>query len=883
MLKKLHIPFDSFENRGVHTETFDDIEKSFFKDIYLQAYSAVYSIHMANNLYKSSERSNQQIHDIQNVIAFTGRRGTGKTSAMLTFANALKKSSKKFPKGKEDLQNCEFYDLPYIDASLLDENEDLLIVVISKMLFKLNEIESNMKKSGIFEDNKGVFSDLSKKINNIYNRYNELKSNKQYSEASSYEALMKNAEKYNIRESLRELVDKFINVYSMASEKNPTCSYYAEKNSRYLVICIDDIDMVRSNAMEVMNCIYTYFMLPKIIVLTTLNFQLLSKSIEKYYYKTLAYNDKDSEHFSLLCKEQTNDYLRKIVSSDMRIVMPSWKKNDYREFIEMKVNLIEKGQRLIEITKKFPSIKNGHIISFLNGKEITNNTEAPESVSISPKHLILLMLADRTGIYLDAVGFKRHFMEPNSLRNMMDLFYLFYNMENPRIRDENEKYFKYTEKNIPIFQQNIKVTMDYFYFKLLPDLCMSNEEEDAFHKFYTEVLTRRAKRIIIYYHQKIEKESKEDLREKKHFEEESKLPKDYSYGELFRVIHHSSRLNIMDKNMIKAILACYSFILPRIYDEYIVEYLEQRNTYISNNNMIIEEFEKLQPSRKSEILENFKFDDKLKKQEVLYTVVGDTLLGNWRNDLFQNKQLMIDIESNYLPFGKNKCECEWEHLVYLLMLYPINYNDDLKELEISQIRLAPTAFVINVSRYKEFFERIRKIGGICNQECFKNACDAVENKISEYVLKQRYPHFALPIHQTDLIYNVIKRSVGAIIYSNDFLVEKREVQGDPEEIIKNLFENIEKELIREDNEYSQSSRSITFKNQFRTCPVVNHFLNEKKITYSIKIKAVTETKKDSEKHEKEQSKLSVDFIAKTNDKELVINGNLNFMDDNNKE
>ena len=51
-------------------------------------------------------------------------------------------------------------------------------------------------------------------------------------------------------------------------------------------------------------------------------------------------------------------------------------------------------------------------------------------MAISPKELILLMLADRTGIYLDAVGFKLHFMESDSLRNMVDLFNMFYNMEN---------------------------------------------------------------------------------------------------------------------------------------------------------------------------------------------------------------------------------------------------------------------------------------------------------------------------------------------------------------------------------------------------------------------------------------------------------------------
>lgn len=62
---------------------------------------------------------------------------------------------------------------------------------------------------------------------------------------------------------------------------------------------------------------------------------------------------------------------------------------------------------------------------------------------------------------------------------------------------------------------------------------------------------------------------------KDQLESENKLTTLYSYGEMFRIIHHASRLEIVSKEMIKAILACYSFILPRIFDEYISDYLEE--------------------------------------------------------------------------------------------------------------------------------------------------------------------------------------------------------------------------------------------------------------------------------------------------------------------
>ena len=137
----MHITLKSLKDRGVRADKFNETEDSFFKDTYEQAFRAVHSIHQANMKQRNNKSScRQQVHDIQNVITFTGRRGTGKTSAMLTFANALHdskleellsgtKSLKKYQSEDENgipgIKKCEFYSLPYVDASLLAETEDL--------------------------------------------------------------------------------------------------------------------------------------------------------------------------------------------------------------------------------------------------------------------------------------------------------------------------------------------------------------------------------------------------------------------------------------------------------------------------------------------------------------------------------------------------------------------------------------------------------------------------------------------------------------------------------------------------------------------------------------------------------------------------------------
>lgn len=861
MRKKIHIPLTSLKERGVRTEMFNEAKDSFFKDTYEQAFRAVLSIHQANMKRRDKRAWRQQVHDIQNVIAFSGRRGTGKTSAMLTFANALHddkleellsgtKALERCKTETEDgipgIKKCEFYALPYVDASLLAETEDLFIVVLSKMLYTLDEFERNMKDDPVSEYRNSCLGKLRKDINDVYNQYVGLKGKEKYSEAYSYQAMVKNAQKHNLREAFKKLIESYIEVCSHAKIQDNLCPYHESRRNdpRYLVICIDDIDMAQNGVMEIMSCIYTYFMLPNVIVLTTLNFTLLSKAIEKYYYNTLVYGNKLEDYFSTLCKEQTNDYLRKIISSDMRIVMPSWKKSDYREFIEMKVDLSDgtkDGDKVIEeIEESLPNLKDGHLISYL--RKIMNNKK--KEVAISPKELMLLMLADRTGIYLDAVGFKRHFMEPDSLRNMVDLFNMFYSMENPRAKIGDESVvFKYTPQHTKIFQQNIKIIMDYFYFKLIPDFCLSYEEEMIFHQFYTAVLSRRAKRIITYYHKKLEERHQDNVLLKDQLENEKELTPIYNYGEMFRIIHHASRLEIVSKEMIKAILACYSFILPRIFDEYVVEYLETLDQQLAEIKVSRGEFESFSVSERVEVLNSNKIFEKLKEPRLLYELFGNTLLGNWNRDLFSGKEIWINpqtfeiTDSPHIDAQSQEVDSNYnqymDHLIFALMLYPLDYRDKPEKIVFSELKLDPTAFVINVSRYREFFDWLNKVGLDFDREKtnFQPQCEYIREQIAHYVLSQRYPHFVLPLHQTDLIYNVIKRSVGEIVYSSDFLLEKKKKHNNssPERTIQMFYENIRKELRREDEVYANENRSITYEEQFLSCPVVQHFLywNEK--------------------------------------------------------
>ena len=61
---------------------------------------------------------------------------------------------------------------------------------------------------------------------------------------------------------------------------------------------------------------------------------MLTATLQADFYSHVSIdNSRDEEHNHQMdmTLNQTYDFMRKIIPADMRINMPSWKKNDYRE------------------------------------------------------------------------------------------------------------------------------------------------------------------------------------------------------------------------------------------------------------------------------------------------------------------------------------------------------------------------------------------------------------------------------------------------------------------------------------------------------------------------------------------------------------------------
>lgn len=592
MENTLKIPFESLLNRGVRTK--DPFKESFFQDIYRQAFTLVDVICQSSE--KSRSAKSLKLDEIQNVIAFTGRRGTGKTSVMLTLVNHLVGinqlecvSSAEY----KNLENSLFYNLPPTDASVLETNEDLFLIVLSKM-FKLLKDQFQHIDKRYDEKVYNKQTNLRERICKLYDHYVSLKGNDDFNIKSSYNLMEKLSDKYNVRDEFREIVAEYTD-------------FLVEQDSRrgklagYILICIDDIDMSHKKHMQIMQCIHQYFMTPNVIVFTTLSFPMISAALQKDFYSSFSLfntiNEKDEYHFHLSF-EQTNDFMRKIISSDMRITMPSWRKKDYKELSPAVITFEDKKK----ILDSFGQLKESVLFAKLDSE---NN------YILSPKGLIMLMLVNRTKIYLDVDGNKMHFMEPDSLRNLCDMFYMLYHMNNivpyeAAKGNDGNPYFAYR-------RANRKILLDYLNFKMLPQNDFPEDINALIREFLAEPIERRGKRIWDYYFKCLENSKEKIINvygDDFYEEEKSKFRiENYSFGELFRVLYYASRLEIIDRNLIKFVLASFSFSLPQF-----VETEKWKNSSINPSHA---------------------HNDYRRMRDIFEY----TLLGTWNRDLFNDKKI----------------------------------------------------------------------------------------------------------------------------------------------------------------------------------------------------------------------------------------------------
>lgn len=314
----------------------DDIGRSIYEDGILQdGYKK--AIQALKRYIKQTKRSRQQlskargsesqINDIlyqspHNIIAFTGGRGTGKTSAMISFTEFLKSRGEGSTESRseesirlwaeEGLSELYTLVLSPIDPTMLENDQDILSVVLSRLLYKAEE-RWNMnpdfhRRNQNLEKDK---NDLLKKANACLNG---ILSIKRKGEIKSLSDLQRMGDSAILKKNLFDLVD-IVNRFCIGND-------HIRAESSYLVIPIDDTDCQIQKAHNVMEDIRRYLTIPNVLILMATDGDMLRNDFAQHYaaeFKTgidrAILEPIDVEHYA-------EKYLTKLIPGTHRIYLP---------------------------------------------------------------------------------------------------------------------------------------------------------------------------------------------------------------------------------------------------------------------------------------------------------------------------------------------------------------------------------------------------------------------------------------------------------------------------------------------------------------------------------------------------------------------------------
>lgn len=308
------------------TSVFSDASKddtNFLKPSYEKAVAAVKSyLDRADKVFEQyknaesiTEKNNILYQSPSNIIAFTGEKGTGKTSAMLSFSNALNK--------KETIKRIglnsdrKFLVLNPIDPTMLEYNQNILNAVLSRMMNKAQELWNS---SGQYDERRISYeemrNDLVKQFRTCLDEVAAVKSSRPI---ENLDQLQEYGDSAILKDNLTTLVRYLIDF----SEKN--CSF--DNKNNILVILIDDTDCQITKGYKVMEDIRRYLTLPNVLILMACDISALHNIILQEYEKQFSQflNRSEDLHKSLSDIENySSAYLVKLLPPTNKIYLPDF-------------------------------------------------------------------------------------------------------------------------------------------------------------------------------------------------------------------------------------------------------------------------------------------------------------------------------------------------------------------------------------------------------------------------------------------------------------------------------------------------------------------------------------------------------------------------------
>lgn len=438
-------------------ERIEDFDHSFFRDNYYTAFALTEKVLARSQ--KMEQKGNTGQEKLYNIITFCGERGSGKTSVMDSIVGVLRdepkgyrefvknyeQSEKKGTKSEESglkelLDTYEFICMDMIDASLLEEKEDILDVILSKMYQKVRMDPRKVNKCLLWETDQG--ETCSK--DDIYRMFEGIDQNKRQFQRrmdkpydtgeSSVEKLSNLAGSMNIRERMQKLIVAYLELLGMNNKKN-----------QYLVISIDDLDM-HGNAYAMLEQLHRYLMIPKVIIYLTVSEREIQSVCKKHFEK--IYEDSD---------ELALSYLEKVLPYSRRIYLPATFSGDF--------------------------------FNVLAG-------ESPDMEGYPVKRFLLREIVRKTWVFYDGCGWETHFYEIENLRTLINTYYLLDGMEDYGAEEVVQAGEKKLKEHLTTLDLNFEKLRNNVVGRMAAKKLDSGTSREIFRKYYKEDFSSNGEYLV---------------------------------------------------------------------------------------------------------------------------------------------------------------------------------------------------------------------------------------------------------------------------------------------------------------------------------------------------------------------------------------------------
>lgn len=850
------IQLDQLISNGVVHEEYKDINTSIFGTIYSRAGRLVDKI-ISDNYEWIENGKNRKNSDFErsNIISFVGQRGTGKTSAMLSFKDMLDSYTKvqrfslnQTPMSLFDIKkypNIKFYTLDCIDASIMEESENVFILILAAMFSEIQKYAYEKTRKINEYDNRILYQ----KFEKIYEDYTSINSKENVQEGySAFEKLRNAASNQKIRENFEELVKLYLDLIDNDVQN------FSKTDQKFLVISLDDIDIARRKkgngkdnwgTYKIMSTIYKYLTVPGVIVLTAYDYSNLQERCMNFF--EIENGQREG------CERATLQFIEKVFPIYSRLYMPALINN----------KIISKNEIKISIAN--------------NRRKILDRFWSEERV-LSIKDFVFYFLYDKTDVVLDYESRKNHFFVPDTLRDLFNLVELLNKMEiySHEIREESD---------IEKFQYNIQWLEDDCDFRYKEEILANRKEESNLITLWNEMpIEERGKKIVwtiskntiplgldVKRKYKVDidsaKKANSDPEKIKDFREYNNSSVEYSYAELVHSIFHMSRYeNGFSKKFVACILYSYTLQLTEIY-----------HLYLWNRRFLLpEEFFSVYRNHYEK-----KVDDRdlnIRKEKIkkyygeLAGVIGKTICGKWAQYFFPEMEPVVMLEDNnsYINVRQKLVIAGYINNRGVEFAFEILESDNIDTLAlkiktmlfISMLRLDIstwtfenlecrmenegryvlcfhqnetediefTAFLKHTFLYTEFLNKIEclVLDQFKDDKKSRQLRKKIKGVFSElwkayYEWECTYGNAMIPFYNLDVVYNMIKKLyleheqgymrpiiVAMNDENTDFLIEYQK-----------MMDRFKQHLGNIDNKYYLEKNGVMFSEIFEKCPFYN--------------------------------------------------------------